>query len=86
MPLTNLEAWLALDRLMEDDSAGFEREPAGLDHVWRQFSEFQTPSPKVWMDAYLVAFAISGGRRLVALDKNFRNFESIGLDLLLLSP
>jgi predicted nucleic acid-binding protein len=37
------------------------------------------------MDAYLAAFAIAGGLRMVSLDKDFRNFESHGLDLLLLS-
>jgi toxin-antitoxin system PIN domain toxin len=86
LPLSNREAWLALDRLMEDDATGFETEPAGLDHVWRQLSSVETPSPKVWMDAYLAAFAISGGMRLVTLDRDFRNFESMGLDLLLLAP
>ncbi|MCU0982595.1 MAG: PIN domain-containing protein [Pirellulaceae bacterium] len=86
LPLSNLEAWLVLDRLTEDGATGFESEPAGLDPVWRHLSETQTPSPKVWMDAYLAAFAISGGMRLVTLDKDFRNFESMGLDWLLLSP
>ena len=85
-PLSNLEAWLALDRLMEDDATGFETEPAGLELVWRDLSEARTPSPKVWMDAYLAAFAITGGMRLAALDKDFRKFEAKGLDLLILSP
>lgn len=85
-PLSNREAWLALDRLMEDEATGFETEPAGLDLVWRNLSETQTSSPKVWMDAYLAAFAISGGMRLATLDKDFRNFEAKDLDLLVLSP
>jgi hypothetical protein len=42
-------------------------------------------APKLWMDAYLAAFAIAGGMRIVTLDKDFRNFESQGLNLLLLS-
>jgi predicted nucleic acid-binding protein len=71
---------------MEDDATGFEIEPAGVDYVWRQLSSSQTPSPKVWKDAYLAAFAIAGGMRLVTLDGDFRNFESMGLDLLLLAP
>jgi toxin-antitoxin system PIN domain toxin len=85
-PLSNLEAWVTLDQLMKDDAMGFETEPVGLDHLWRQLSEIQTPSPKVWMDAYLAAFAIAGGMRLVTLDKDFRTFESMGLDVLLLLP
>jgi toxin-antitoxin system PIN domain toxin len=85
LPLKNAEAWEAHDRLMEDDVTGFEIEPAGVDMIWRQLSASQTPSPKVWMDAYLAAFAISGGMRLVTLDKDFRNYEPMGLDLLLLA-
>lgn len=85
-PLSNLEARLTLDRLMEDDATGFETEPSGLEIVWRDLSETQTPSPRVWMDAYLAAFAITGGMRLATLDKDFRDFEAKGLDLLILSP
>lgn len=86
VPLTKREAWNALDQLMEDDAAGFAAEPEGLDRVWRHLAEIDTPSPKVWMDAYLAAFAIAAGMRLVTLDKDFRNFEPAGLDLLLLKP
>jgi toxin-antitoxin system PIN domain toxin len=85
VPLGNREAWAALDQLMEDDSTGFEAEPQGLDLVWRQLTDGDGSSPKLWMDAYLAAFAIAGGLRMVSLDKDFRNFESHGLDLLLLS-
>ena len=85
VPLSNRKAWAALDQLMDDDATGFETDPPGVDLVWRQLSETRTVSPKVWMDAYLAAFAITGSMRLVTLDKDFRNFESQGLDLLLLS-
>jgi toxin-antitoxin system PIN domain toxin len=85
VPLTNREAWAALDQLMADDATGFEMEPHGLDLVWRQMADGTTSSPKLWMDAYLAAFAIAAGLRMVTLDKDFRNFESHGLDLLLLS-
>ncbi len=81
VPLSNTDAWAALDRLMEDEATGFEPEPAGLDHVWRQLSEADSSSPKVWMDAYLAAFAITAGMRLVTFDKDFLNFTSQGLDL-----
>ncbi len=83
-PLENREAWKVLDRLMEDDATGFESEPSGLEPVWRQLSELPSASPKRWMDAYLAAFAITGGLRLVTLDRDFRSFEPAGLDLLLL--
>jgi toxin-antitoxin system PIN domain toxin len=84
VPLTNREAWAVLDELMADDATGFEAEPDGLDMVWRRLTDGHASSPKLWMDAYLAAFAITGGLRMVTLDKDFRNFESHGLDLLLL--
>ena len=61
-----------------------ERDAEGLDPVWRQLAERESPSPKVWMEAYLAAFAITGSLRLVTLDKDFRNHVPSGLDLLLL--
>jgi predicted nucleic acid-binding protein len=36
------------------------------------------------MDAYLAAFAITGGLRMVTLDGDFHQFAPQGLDLLLL--
>jgi toxin-antitoxin system PIN domain toxin len=86
LPLGNREAWLALDRLTSDEATGFAVEPEGLDHVWRQLSELATASPKRWMDAYLAAFAIAAGMRLVTFDSDFLNFKSHGLDLILLAP
>lgn len=43
-----------------------------------------THSPKIWMDAYLAAFAIAGGLRMVTLDGDFKAFVPQGLDLVLL--
>jgi predicted nucleic acid-binding protein len=37
------------------------------------------------MDAYLASFAITARMRLVTMDKDFKNYERHGLDLLLLS-
>lgn len=85
VPLTNRQAWETLDLLMEDEAIAFESEPPGMDAIWRQLSETATTSPKVWMDAYLAAFAIRGGLRLVTLDRDFTRFESQGLDLCLLT-
>lgn len=64
-PLSNREAWAVLDQLMTDEAVGFEMEPEGLESVWRKLSQVERPSPKLWMDAYLAAFAITGGLRLV---------------------
>ena len=39
-------------------------------------------SPKLWMDAYLAAFALAGRNQKVTTDAAFRQFQ--GLDLLVL--
>ena len=38
------------------------------------------------MDAYLAAFAIVGGLRLMSLDHDFIPYQSQGLELILLKP
>lgn len=60
-------------------------EPVGTRELWLRLADRGTASPKLWMDAYLAAFAISGGLALVTLDKDFCQFESAGLDLKLLN-
>jgi toxin-antitoxin system PIN domain toxin len=85
-PLSNRQAWSVYDQLCQDDAMCFAEEPAGLEAIWRRLARPATASPKVWMDAYLAAFAIAGGLRLTTLDQDFRKFEADGLDLLLLPP
>jgi toxin-antitoxin system PIN domain toxin len=82
-PLTNRQAWSVYDAFLTDDRIVFQgREPAGLERRWRQLAERDTASPKLWMDAYLAAFAQAGGYRMVTTDAAFKQFG--GLDLLLL--
>lgn len=59
-------------------------EPSGLESRWLELARLPSASPKVWMDAYLAAFAILHGMVLVTLDRDFRNFEKLGLKLRLL--
>jgi toxin-antitoxin system PIN domain toxin len=82
-PLTNQQAWSAFGAFLADDRIMFQaREPAGLETFWRRFAERETASPKLWMDAYLAAFAQAGGYWLVTTDTAFTQFGR--LDLLLL--
>ena len=85
-PLTNRDAWLTLDALQALPQVAWRDEPAGLLPHWRNLAALDTSSPKVWMDAYLAAFAIAAGLRLVTLDGDFKNFEAQGLNLTLLAP
>jgi len=84
LPVSNEVARAAFDQLMEDDVVDFAAEPENVDSVWRSFGDPVTAAPKVWMDSYLAAFAITGGMRLVTMDRDFGRFEFFGLDLLLL--
>lgn len=82
-PLTNAEAWLLYERLRADKRIGFADEPRGLAGEWKKFSARPASSPKLWMDAYLAAFAVAGKIRLVTTDTGFRQFK--GLDHLILA-
>lgn len=73
-----LEEWKA------EPNVAFVTEPAGTGELWLRFANRNTASPKLWMDAYLAAFAISGNLRFVTTDKAFRQFVPQGLDLQLL--
>lgn len=81
-PLSNVEAWRLYDSLLTDRRIRFAEEPAALETRWRRYASPETASPKLWMDAYLAAFATAGGHRLVTTDKAFRQFD--GLDSIIL--
>lgn len=81
-PLTNKEAWTVFDGYLADGRIHYQDEPDGLQAVWRKLASRNSASPKLWMDAYLAAFSISGGLRLITTDKAFRQFN--GLELLVL--
>ncbi len=85
-PVTNPDAvailatWHALPHIRCLDA-----EPEGTRELWLELAAIPSASPKVWMDAYLAAFAIRAGLPFATLDADFRRFEAVGLDLLLLS-
>jgi toxin-antitoxin system PIN domain toxin len=82
-PLTNRQAWEAYQALLADERITFRSdEPAGLETLWRRFAVRGTASPKLWMDAYLAAFALSGGYRMVTTDGAFKQFAGLDLELL----
>jgi uncharacterized protein len=82
-PRTNEQAWAAHDTILEDDRIVYQPdEPEGIEGFWRAYSSRSLASTKLWMDAYLAAFARAGGYRFVTTDGGFRQYN--GLDLLLL--
>lgn len=75
-----LRCWRSLPHILVLDA-----EPEGTRDLWLELAALPTASPKVWMDAYLAAFAIRAGLPLATLDHDFRRFEVNGLQLRLLT-
>jgi toxin-antitoxin system PIN domain toxin len=83
-PLTNSQAWKAYEAFIADYRVVLRiDEPPHLETRWKQLAARNNASPKLWMDAYLAAFAITAGLRLVTTDGAFRQFA--GLDTLVLA-
>ena len=72
--LTLQDAWSCCDALSGDERTGFAAEAAGLERLWREYASSRTYSPKVWTDAYLVAFASSAGLTMVTFDRAIASY------------
>jgi predicted nucleic acid-binding protein len=70
---------------MELPNVRLIEEEAGVRTLWHRLAAIPTASPKVWMDAYLAAFAIRHAVEFVTLDRDFKNFVKDGLKLQLLT-
>lgn len=81
-PLTNAEALEYYRSLAADDRIGFLDEPSDLETLWRAWAIHPQSSPKLWMDAYLAAFARVGDLELVTIDRGFRQFEGLRLTVI----
>lgn len=83
-PLNNGQAWRLYESFLAGDRIVMHhREPQGLERRWKEFVLRDTSSPKLWMDAYLAAFALAGGYQFVTIDRAFSQFD--GLDLVVLT-
>jgi uncharacterized protein len=77
-----VQAWDIYDSLSKDERFTFYAEPDGLNSIFRQYTQSGRPSPKLWQDAYLAAFARAGGLGLVTFDGGFRQFDGVKVTLL----
>ena len=82
--MSNEDALDALRGLKGHKHVGESLEPPGTAELWYRLASRLTASPKVWMDAYLAAFAIRGNLQLVTFDLDFQKFERDHLQLQLL--
>ncbi|HET9784858.1 MAG TPA: TA system VapC family ribonuclease toxin [Terriglobales bacterium] len=75
--LSGGEAWHALEIWLSVPSVHMATEPDGLEVVLQAWAGLLNLRGRQWPDAYLAAFAISGGYRLVTFDSDFRRFPHL---------
>lgn len=80
--LASKEAWRVYKNILTDERVHFAPEPLILEPEWRSLTMRDRPRPKIWTDAYLIAFARAAGMQLVTLD---RAVHSIAGEALLLA-
>jgi predicted nucleic acid-binding protein len=76
------QAWIGLELLLEDERVEFLEEPPGLNSVWPTLFRYREPTPNLVNDAYLAAFAIAGGHKLVTRDRGFLEFRGLEVEIL----
>ncbi len=81
-PLTNREAWAVVESFMADERIAFTNEPTGVEEAWKTMALCETNSPKLWMDAWLAAFAMRSGFQMITTDKAFSQFKGLELQVL----
>jgi uncharacterized protein len=69
---TMSEAWSVWDRVWADTRIAFLPEPDDLEKEFRSRSRLSSRSPKVWADAYLLAFASVADLKFVTFDRALR--------------
>lgn len=80
--ISAVSAWKLIDELLQDERFAFLAEPEDLDSIFPTLLKYSIPTGKLVNDAYLASFAISGAYRLVSLDRGFRQFKGLDLELL----
>ena len=80
--LGNTAAWTVFEDFERDTRIRFSAEPPGLEETWKSLALRKTASPKLWMDAYLAAFAIRSEYQLVSADKAFSQFKGLDFHLI----
>jgi uncharacterized protein len=84
--ISNAIAWNKCQELLALPQVAWMEEPGGLELLWGQCASRPTASPKIWMDAWLAAFAMAADIELATCDQDFNAFRPLGLKLRLLVP
>ncbi len=82
--LNGRAAWQALSDWLAVPRINFLPEPPGVEELLAQWAEQLNLRRGDWTDAYLAAFAVASGCRIVAFDADFHRFP--GVDFFHLKP
>jgi len=80
--LSPAEAIIAYRDLARDERVRFSPELELVEVRWMSLMNVLTASGNAWTDAYLAAFAIEAGFRVVSFDAGMRRWTSLTLDFL----
>lgn len=72
-PLSLAEAWKVYDRFYDDDRVVWVAEPPQVERFFRRNASAKTASPKIWSDAWLLAFAEAAGGTLITFDRALKS-------------
>jgi toxin-antitoxin system PIN domain toxin len=75
-------AWTLVEELLADERVEFVPEPPELASIFSTLLHYPIPTGKLVADAYLAAFAMASQRRLVTLDRGFKQFRGVDTHLL----
>lgn len=78
--LRSSEAWKVYQNWLDEPDVITFAEPGACESILGSWAARDQLHPKLWTDAYLAAFAISGRLRMVSFDRDFERFD--GLDWL----
>lgn len=76
-PFTPEEAWRRYRNFLRLPEISFLDEPQGIDSQMALWSDRPVFQHHLWTDAYLAAFAIISGCRVVSFDGDFKHFNGL---------
>ena len=80
--VTLIQAWALYDAILKDKRVSFVHEPVDIDMQWRSYTQLASFSTNVWSDAWLAAFAYTGGYEVVTFDRGFAQYRDLNCTIL----
>jgi predicted nucleic acid-binding protein len=80
--LSSAGATAVYRQLASDERVNFAPEPPNIESAWISLMCAREASGSTWTDAYLAAFALEAGFRLISFDKGMRHWQALALKIL----